>query len=109
MVGELQVLAERLNQQRSPAQVVTGQGRKQVVLYLELQSAVEPVQPCWAAPVHCSLHLHPHQRLHASALAISSHQPCYAMLWYVVLGCAQLCWAGVCCAVLSHVMPCCLT
>ena len=58
MVVEAQLLAQRPNQQRRLAQVVPWQAGKQVVLYLELQTAMEPIQPCRTAPVHGPIYLH---------------------------------------------------
>lgn len=43
MVVEAQLLTQRPNQHRRLAQVVPGEARKQVVLYLELQTAMEPI------------------------------------------------------------------
>lgn len=67
VVGQPHVLAQGPNQQRSLAQVMSGQAGKQVVLYLELQAAMQPIQPCWTAPIHGPIHLHaqPTHRLHA--------------------------------------------
>lgn len=58
VVGEAQVLAEGLDQEGGLAQAVAGQGGEEVVLYLELQAPMEPVQPRGAAPVHGPFHLH---------------------------------------------------
>ena len=58
MVVEAQLLAQRADQQRRLAQVVPWQARKQVVLYLELQAAMEPIQPCRTAPVYGPTYLH---------------------------------------------------
>ena len=54
---ETQVPAEGLYQQGGLAQVVAGQRREEVVLYLELQAPVKPVQPDRTAPVHSPPHL----------------------------------------------------
>ncbi len=54
---EAQVPAEGLHQQGGLAQVVAGQCREEVVLYLELQAPVKPVQPDRTAPVHSPTHL----------------------------------------------------
>ena len=46
------------------------------VLYLELQAAMEPVQPGWAAPVHCAFHLHaPYSAVHSDTAMIVSQHP----------------------------------
>lgn len=58
MVVETQLLAQRADQQGRLAQVVPRQARKQVVLYLKLQTAMEPIQPCRTAPVHGPMYLH---------------------------------------------------
>ena len=58
VVGQPQVLAQGPNQQGRLAQVVSRQAGEQVVLYLELQPAMQPVQPCWTAPVHGPADLH---------------------------------------------------
>ncbi len=58
MVLEAQVSAEGVNQQGGLAQVVAGQPREEVVLYLELQAPMKPVQPDRTAPVHSPTHLY---------------------------------------------------
>ena len=70
MVVEFQVPAEGVHQQGGLAQVVAGQPREQVVLYLELQPPVKPIQPERAAPVHSPTHLHsPPAVTHTASLA----------------------------------------
>ena len=55
---EAQVPAEGVHQQGGLAQVVAGHPREEVVLYLELQPPMKPVQPDRTAPVHSPIHLH---------------------------------------------------
>jgi hypothetical protein len=55
---EAQVPAEGVHQQGGLAQVVAGQRWEEMVLYLELQAPMKPVQPDRTAPVHSPLHLY---------------------------------------------------
>lgn len=75
MVVEAQVPAEGLYQQGGLAQVVAGQCREEVVLYLELQAPMKPVQPDRTAPVHSPTHLYsPAAVTHTASLAAWSNK-----------------------------------
>ena len=88
---EAQLLAQRPDQQRRSAQVVPWQTRKQMVLYLELQTAMEPIQPCMTAPVHRPTYLHSCGLCHlCKGLAlVSDHvsHACRGNTWLAVLQC----------------------
>ena len=77
MVVEAQVLAQGVHQQGGLAQVVAGQSWEEMVLYLELQAPVKPVQPGRAAPVHGATHLTYTSHLVHTACCVwlSAHQP----------------------------------
>ena len=57
MISHPRLLAELTHKLLSPSQVMTGYSREQVMHSLELQTAVNPIQPCWTLDIHRRTHL----------------------------------------------------